>query len=519
MRFFKLYIAIFFVTQFSHLSFARIKTPLEESGFKKLTTHTEMIPYLKKLDKKCAFMQMEFIGESVKGKSIPVLYFSDSRKFRADEEAKPLVLIYCQQHGNEPSGKEAGLELTSVLADGKRNRFDNFDLILIPMMNPDGADSGERRNANKMDLNRDHAALTQPETIALHKLFLKWKPEITLDVHEYNAVSKSWVEKGIIKNADEMLGGVTNLNIDSRISGFSRETFMPEFGKSVGEKGYTFHRYVVGFPFDGGRMRYSTTAINDSRQSMGIYNTFSFILEGKKYGDNENYIERRTSGQLAALESFLEMVDLYGRQMLDLVKQARQEIITGTAGKLAAVQMDYYPDPANDKIIYPVFDLYEWAPAEKELENFHAVVKPKKSVTKPEAYVFSAEMLGLIELFRRHGIKMHRLAGKSDLPLEVYQIINLTEQIEEELTAPNVDAAAERSVRRLEKGTIIVYLNQPAGNLLPLLLEPQSTHNLTTEHSGQSIRFDNWVIPGEEYPIYRLMEKVEIGLEEMERPE
>ena len=516
MRLLNYYITVFLIINFSQLSFARMKTPLEESGYKKLTTHAEMVSFIEGLDKKCGFMKMEIIGKSEGGKSIPALYFSSSRQFRANEEKKPLALIYCQQHGNEPAGKEAGLILASGLADGKRNRFENFDLILIPMMNPDGADLGVRKNANGMDLNRDHAALTQLETIALHRLFRKWIPEITLDVHEYNAVSRAWVEKGIIKNADAMLGGVTNINIDSRISDFSRETFIPEFGKSVGEKGLTFYRYVVGFPFDGERMRYSTTAINDGRQSMGIYNTFSFILEGKKYSDQENYLERRTTGQLAALESFLEMVDLHGRQMQTVVRQARKALLDGAAGKPAAVQMDYFLDPGNDKITYPVFDLYEWAPAQREFENFHALVKPKKSVIKPVAYVFSADMKELIDLLRRHDIIIYRLAGKSDLLLEAYRIINLTEQIEEESTAPNVDAAAVQSVRQVEKGTIIVYLNQPAGNLLPLLLEPQSTHNLTTEHSGQSIRFEEWVKPGEEYPVYRMMEKVEIGLEKLE---
>jgi len=53
--------------------------------------------------------------------------------------------------------------------------------------------------------------LTEPETQALHQLFLKWMPEVTLDVHEYTAVSDQWLTKGYIKYADEQLGALSNL--------------------------------------------------------------------------------------------------------------------------------------------------------------------------------------------------------------------------------------------------------------------------------------------------------------------
>jgi len=92
-----------------------------------------------------------------------------------------------------------------------------LDLILVPRVNPDGAEMGTRRNANKMDLNRNHVILSEPESSALHQLFLEWKPEVTLDIHEYNAVSKTWISHGMMKDAEEMLGAVSNLNISEKI--------------------------------------------------------------------------------------------------------------------------------------------------------------------------------------------------------------------------------------------------------------------------------------------------------------
>jgi predicted deacylase len=117
-----------------------------------------------------------------------------------------LVLIFCQQHGDEPSGKEAALVLARDLRDKYKYLLESLDLILIPQLNPDGSEKGERRNANDMDLNRNHAILSEPESIALHKLFFQWMPEVALDVHEYNEITELWVSKGFVKDEEEKMG-------------------------------------------------------------------------------------------------------------------------------------------------------------------------------------------------------------------------------------------------------------------------------------------------------------------------
>jgi hypothetical protein len=72
--------------------------------------------------------------------------------------------------------------------------------------------------------------------------------------------------------------------------------------------GLFLHRYVVGSPFEGSRMRYSTTDLNDGRQSMGIYNTLSFIQEGKRYADQVTHLERRAMSQMTGMFALLEAV-------------------------------------------------------------------------------------------------------------------------------------------------------------------------------------------------------------------
>ena len=117
------------------------------------------------------------------------------------------VLISCQQHGNEPSGKEAALELARELVVDDGGLLDHMDLILVPQINPDGAQAGTRRNAADADLNRNHVMLSEPETTALHDLFLDWMPEVTLDVHETNVSQNQLDECGLPQGPHRAIRG------------------------------------------------------------------------------------------------------------------------------------------------------------------------------------------------------------------------------------------------------------------------------------------------------------------------
>ncbi|MBK6344422.1 MAG: hypothetical protein IPF68_00550 [Bacteroidales bacterium] len=65
-----------------------------------------------------------------------------------------------------------------------------MDFALIPQINPDGSEVNKRRNANDADLNRNHLILTEPETMALHNFFDKYRFEVTMDVHEYSPLRR-----------------------------------------------------------------------------------------------------------------------------------------------------------------------------------------------------------------------------------------------------------------------------------------------------------------------------------------
>ncbi len=506
---------LFMVSLMGIFSFRNPKTvlpqpPVVAVNFQHLTSHQAMMDYLSTLTRHSKTVSMKIIGKSVQGREIPALFFTADKKFASHRHTKPLVLIYCQQHGNEPSGKEAALLAARDLLTKDKKLLDHFDLILVPQVNPDGSEMLQRRNAHNMDLNRNHVVLSEPESQALHQLFLTWKPEITLDIHEYNCIKKAWIHHGYIKAADEMLGGVTNLNIDPSLISFTRKVFVPETGKAIREKGFTFHRYTVGMPFQGYVLRHSTTAINDGRQSMGIYNTLSFIIEGRRFADPRQNIRHRVLGQEAAILSFLQTVAAHSPEMLTLVRKSREKLLNADApyDQVSRLQMDYFPDSAHKTCAFPVFDLYHWKTVTKNLENYEPLVLVKTSVRKPVAYLYDASQKRLTALLQKHHILLYALNKEDTLQAQFYRIRHVTNDREEEKPHKYVDVAMWSQKKIFPKGSIVVLTTQPASNLIPLLLEPQSSYGIVTKAAMHQYVFSDYLKTGQTYPIVRIVAPV-----------
>jgi len=490
---------------------SRYPTPLEKSNFSKLTCYSDLMSYLQKIDDLSPKIAIKMIGNSVEGRDIAAAMLHGENSFGSNRSSKPVVLIFAQQHGNEPSGKEAALILIRELALGSLHDILQYlDIIVVPQVNPDGAEKNKRRNSNDMDLNRNHLILSEPEAFALHSIFLKWMPEVTLDVHESNASKKAWFCNGYIKDAEQMFDCVSNLNIAPKIIKFSKNVFIPQVGKYIQQESFRFHRYIVGGPPNERRIRHSTTNINDGRQSMGIYNTFSFIFEGKRFADVVVNIERRTLGQVSGMTAFLKTIIKHRTEILDIVHTSRQQLLKNS--NPVHVRMDYYPDSLQPIVNFPIFDLYSWQQTTMKLENYEPIVRVKKSIDLPLAYLFSPEESRLIKLLTRHHIEMHRLKENTKLKIESYTISNITSIEEEDKPGENVDVNIRSTIVTMKKGSIVIFLQQKAANLIPLMLEPQSSWSICTERSGRKYRFAEYLKKDKEYPVYRLMNAVQLDV-------
>ncbi|MDH3697750.1 MAG: DUF2817 domain-containing protein [Flavobacteriaceae bacterium] len=96
------------------------------------------------------------------------------------------ILMWSQMHGNETTTTRALLDLINMfqLAKGEQKEWlEKLTILVIPMLNPDGAIYYTRRNANDVDLNRDAQALSQPETKALFTIYQDFQPDFCFNLH------------------------------------------------------------------------------------------------------------------------------------------------------------------------------------------------------------------------------------------------------------------------------------------------------------------------------------------------
>ena len=97
-------------------------------------------------------------GQSVQGRELWVLEISDNPGIN---EIEPEFKYIANMHGDETPGRELSLYLIEWLCNeyetNERASFlvNNSSIFIMPSMNPDGFELGQRENANGVDLNRD----------------------------------------------------------------------------------------------------------------------------------------------------------------------------------------------------------------------------------------------------------------------------------------------------------------------------------------------------------------------------
>jgi Zinc carboxypeptidase len=126
---------------------------------------------------------LEKAGESLEGRSINYI--------RAGTGSIG-VLLWSQMHGDEPTATAALFDIFEYL---RRHRDDpmvrrilsRLTLHVVPMLNPDGAERFQRRNAQSIDINRDALRLQTPEGRVLKTLRDRLSPQLGFNLH-----NQSW---------------------------------------------------------------------------------------------------------------------------------------------------------------------------------------------------------------------------------------------------------------------------------------------------------------------------------------
>ncbi len=454
-----------------------LQTPLEQSGFKSLSTNALLIEFIHKAEKlNPKEIKMQNLGNSALGKQMPYVVISNQSK----SKSKVKVMIFGQQHGNEPSGKEGLLLLIKYFATNPNSKLlESTDLYIVPQMNPDGGDKNTRRSGQKIDLNRNHLILTAPETKNLHQLFVKILPEVTLDIHEYYPYDDTTETFDFIRITDETIGTPTNLNVDKEIYNISKNQVLPYVIKNVTDKQFLCGEYLLGTPVLDKSIRRSTVDIDDGRHSFGIQNTFSFILEGKNGIDSIHNIERRAKGQFTAAMALVEFVAANSKMMKKTIKNARTNLINSKYSDSVSIQMDHFKGTAN--LQTPMYSKSLKKDSVFVTEEFLSEVKSLKNVKRPKAYLVPKSDTLLVQFLNNHAVRYTDCKNVKKENIRRYFIIALQNDTLEgrEAILPLVKKENFSGDFRATE-YLYVPLNQLASNLLVIAFEPESMLGLAT---------------------------------------
>lgn len=144
-------------------------------------THTELWSALDPLVRRAPFRVATF-GQSIQGRDLRTITFGNG---------PTTVLLWSQMHGDESTATMSLADLLAWMGSTSRDALrdllaSRLTVVMVPMLNPDGAELFQRENAIGIDVNRDARRLSTPEARSLKALRDSIMPAFGFNLHDQN---------------------------------------------------------------------------------------------------------------------------------------------------------------------------------------------------------------------------------------------------------------------------------------------------------------------------------------------
>lgn len=467
-------------------------TPCERSHLKTTPRYAETIAWLDSLCAATPLAQMRSIGTSAEGRDIWMVVVSGEATFSPEElrrSAKPTLLTHAGIHSGEIDGKDAGMMLLRDLTvrGNLGELLDDANLLFIPILNVDGHERfsafarinqrgpqqmGWRTNANNLNLNRDFAKLDTPGVRAVVRVIQDYDPDLYLDLH---------VTDGADYQYDITWGDNGAVPYSPSIAKWFTKVLNPELNKQLLAQGHIPGPLVFledGRNPDAGIVRW----LAGPRFSSGygdIRHLPTILVENhslKPY-------DQRVLGTRVLLETALRVL---GRSASDL-RQATQEDKTRHQktiglnwivgdGPYETIEFLSVKSTLQRSDISGDLRIVYLGEPETRHVPYRQMDTATHSVTRPQAYWIPAAWQDVIERLRMHGVQMEVLQEERDVVVEVYELMDpkLEEEPFEGRVRVSSSMATHSQKQRFGVGAVRIPMGQPLGELVALLLEPES---------------------------------------------
>jgi hypothetical protein len=513
------------------------QTPLlsraESSGFVETSRHDDVLRFVAELQRRSPLLRLETFGKSQEGRDLPLLILADppiSHPREARESGKPIVFIMANIHAGEVEGKESAQHLARAVLTGElRPLLDKMVLLIAPIYNADGnekiseknrpeqygpiAGVGVRENTQGLDLNRDFMKLDSPEARSLVRLFGRWDPHLTVDLHTTNGSYHGYHLTYSIP---------LNPSGDPRITAFERERMMPEVAKGLLDR-HKFRSYYYGNFTGRGDARTWRAFTHQPRigtNYVGLRNRLAILSEAYSYLDYRD----RVAVTSAFVDEILGYVAKHGDEIVALTRSADVDATRrGLAGKPSPLGVAYEMKPLPEPVEILVGEVTHQKNPRSGLE-MTVMVKDKatpvkmldygtfaatRSVTPPRAYLFRNEpgLKAVIDNLLTHGIAVEELTAPIKLEVEGFAIDEVKRSTRAFQGHHEIKLVGKTKAETIEfaAGSFLVRTAQPLGTLAAYLLDSESEDGFVTWNF-----VDAYLATGKVVPIYRLRSGVEL---------
>lgn len=460
-----------------------VKTPslLRKKGF---MTNRELRDYIGGIHFNGKHTIVDLLGPTRGGRYIPLVVIGKNKKI---DRKKPTVMLVAQQHGDEPMGADVLLgTIKRVARWDLEYLLNDINLVIIPRVNPDGADKGKRRTSTGMDMNSDHTVLLTKEAYIMKQVFNKYRPDVVLDIHEYISDGHSYsgiIKDGAVPYYDILFLSSTNPNYSPTLKRYSYDVILKSVERDCKKKGYRTFYYYNPFkkPKNGEPMKLyaAAGAAGIARNAYALNGTLSFLMELRGKGIGRENIERRLESGIVAVEGFLKSVAKNGRSLNTVIEKEKNRV-----DKNIDIAWDFTGKRGELPLINSKTGRVERV---KTINYIPQNPRVKLKRTMPTAYVLHRSERKAVKILKEHGIKV--LTVNSPLSVEVEEYIISSGRRE------RIKTKIKKVKKTIDKGSFVIPVNQKNSNFIGTLLEPEGNSSLVAKSILKP--------KGRKLPIYR----------------
>jgi len=473
-----------------------IQAPAEAANYQQGgTLYGPLMEFVYDLESRTELMNVVKITETLGGRDVVLCVLSDPPVFQAADMAysdKPVVLIVNNVHGGEVAGKDAAMELMRDLVMGElRPLLDEAVVLVVPTINPDGAEVRRRTNDEGFDMNRDYLKLESQEIQALvTKILYDWRPDIFVDTHHGGS-------------APYVLTFQTNMNPagDANIMRLGNEEVIPQIRAALQAEDYDGFWYSGPRIMDNGEVGWSPTSVEPRKQHVyaTLANTVGFLFETP--GGSHRVVDNGTRVvEVPAEERYQHQVrgQYIGQRELIRYAAANPEKLRATVAQARSDAIARGNDDSdNDQfpIAYEQVEKFReqfWyraggrgAGADVAFELMEGPIltnwEPTETITRPWGYLIPNSLSKVVPLLLQHDISVKKLTEPVELEVETWYATEVThDEYFQAHYLKSLKAEKRTETVSLPAGSFFIPSGQASSNLISYLLEPVTNDNLVT---------------------------------------